>query len=162
MSVKQMEKRNSRDQPRRYCSNEEGKGLTLRRVSKVRRKMLLNFSHFGGDHELTVWRIGMALEVVLVFLLGGIELSKRGEFRHDGVRPNLRRIQFIDDRLRDAMLSFMMIEDDGTVLRADVGALAVRGSGIMDGKKDVEQRPVRKRGRIKGDLNHLCMSCPSR
>src|ERR671933_1717533 len=81
--------------------------------------------HFGRDHNLAIWLPLVALEVLLMVVLGTIEDVERHHFRHDGRIPKVCRVQLLDHRFGDALLFGGVVEDRRAVLRPNVRALPV-------------------------------------
>src|SRR5919202_3365814 len=81
--------------------------------------------HFGRDHDLAIWLPLVALEVLLMVVLGTIEGVERHHFRYDGRIPKVCRVQLLDHRFGDALLFGGVVEDRRAVLRPNVRALPV-------------------------------------
>src|SRR5919199_3088087 len=75
-------------------------GTTLEPVEVLGAKL----GHFGRDHDLAIRLRLIALEVLLMVVLGTIEGVERPYFRHDGRIPKERRAQLFDHRFCDALL----------------------------------------------------------
>ena len=85
----------------------------------------------------------MTIAVVLVVLLGGVESRQGNHLSHDECGKNLRLIQLLDVCLGDPFLLRVRVKDHGSILRSDIGSLAVQLRRIVcDLKKDVEQLPI--------------------
>src|SRR5207245_212151 len=104
---------------------------------------LAELRHLGRDHQAAVPLVRIAAEAAAVVLLGGIELGERDELSHDGVVPDLPRLEFLDDLLGRGALLGGVIEDRRAVLRSRVRALPVEGSGVVQGEEHLEQLAVR-------------------
>ena len=69
----------------------------------------------------------MRRHVILVIVLGRVEggqlFDRRGDRRIEG----LRVVELLDVRLGDGFLIVIFVEDDGSILPAAIGALAVDG-----------------------------------
>src|SRR5690606_28125121 len=90
-----------------------------------------------------VWLVRMVLQVVLVVGLGGVESVQWGDPGDDRCGEDMRRLQLGDVGLGDALLLPVRREDLRTVLRPDVGTLAVELGRIVDDREEhLEQLPV--------------------
>ena len=124
------------------------------------RKLLLQIGNLRKivDHDVRLARI--ACSVILMVSLGFIKRLQRHDFGDDGLPEKLGTVELRYVRLRHFFLLFIAIENRGSVLRSDVGALAVELSRIMgDGKKHFEQLAVRDSGRVVRDPNGFSMPC---
>lgn len=93
----------------------------------------------------------MVGEVVLVVGLGRPEGGRLGDLGDDGIGVGTG--QFGDHGLGRRLLLHRMPKDGGSVLRADIVALAVEGGRVVDGEEDGEQVGVADHGRIETDLH---------
>ena len=99
-------------------------------------------------------------QVALVVLFGapkGLGCLNPGD---DGlIFETIFRNKLGDFVLRLGELLWRMEEDGGAVLRTLVGALAVEGGGVVEGKKSVQKLIVANLGGVKINLDHLGMAC---
>ena len=110
----------------------------------------------GRDDGAAVGSAGIAREVILVVLLGGVEALQRYDLGDDGPpEPRLRRVARC---LGAALLGVVVGQDDGPVLRADVVTLAVARGGIVSAPEQVEDLGVAHQPGVEGDLDHLRMA----
>src|ERR1700677_1707206 len=111
---------------------------------------------FGADDELAVSLVRMLVVIVLVILLGRIKVGQRNDLRHNG-RGEMRG-GFGLGFFGRLFLRVAAVENNRTVLRADVVALAVEGGRIVGFPENFQQFFVRNDGRIELDLNHFGMA----
>src|SRR3954453_7080205 len=97
--------------------------------------------------------VRIALQAILVEILGGIEICERDHLRHDGTRPF--GLSALDGAFGGVALRVVVVENCGAVLRADVVALAVCGRRIVQAEEKVEDVVVRNLRRIELDLQRL-------
>lgn len=89
---------------------------------------------------MAVAMMGVFGEVVLVILFGGVEVFEGLDPGDDlSLQPFLHLGGHF---LGDLSLFFVLVEDGGTVLTAEIGSLAVEGGGVVDGVEDLQQVPV--------------------
>src|ERR1035438_9107390 len=83
-----------------------------------------------------------------------IERAQRDHFGHDGGWEHFGCVDPADVGLGGLFLVLVGVEDDGAVLSADVGALAIFLGGVVgDGEKDLQKLAIGDLGRIVGDLD---------
>lgn len=111
--------------------------------------------YFGRYYKFAVDLVRVGGEVVLMVVFGGVEGTEGQKFGDDGGGPDLPGVEVGDDGLRLDLLVGSVVEDGGTVLRADIGTLTVGGGGVVDGEEDVEQVRVADNDRVKADLDGL-------
>ena len=116
-------------------------------------------SHLGDfwTHDgRTVALVGVASVVVVVFLLSDEEIDGFFDGGHDRLVVDVAHIG--DHALSFGSLFFSERHDAGSVLGADVVALAVELGRVMDGEEDLEQGFVRDDGGVKLHLDHFGVS----
>src|SRR2546421_1076178 len=117
------------------------------------RELRLQFFQFRADDPGAVGGVRMVAEVILVIILGLVECGQGRDFGDDGRRePPLRGLFRFFGRL---FLGGIVIKNDGTILRADVRALAVRGRGIMRFPENLQEFFVGDFPGIEFDLDDL-------
>ena len=89
------------------------------------REVFLEFLNFRRNHNGAVTGVGVVVEVVLMVVLGGTVVGKLCDFGDDGVVPEIGCIGFLEGRFGNRFLLFVVVEDGGSVLGSNVGALAV-------------------------------------
>ena len=100
--------------------------------------MLAELGDLRRDHRLTIRLVGVVGEVFLVIIFGHVEFVELGHFGHDGLVPDVLVVQLLDGFLGNLLLFIVVIEDRGTILRADIIALAIHRGRIVDGKEDIQ------------------------
>lgn len=98
----------------------------------------------------------MLAEIILVVLLRDVELFQRFDFGDERFVPFILGAEF--GGLEKSLLIFVGIEHNGTVLRADIVALAVFRRGVVDKKEYVENRIGRNNSLVKSDAHDLGMT----
>src|SRR3954466_11068797 len=78
----------------------------------------------------------IALQVVVVIVLGGPEISRADDLCRDWPRPLARLVHFVLHSLRSLSLLRVVHEDRGAVLRADVVALTIGGRRIVQTEEE--------------------------
>lgn len=113
--------------------------------------LLLQLVEFRGYDGLVVGVRRIVAVEVLVVRFGRVKCSERGDLGDDGgFEFGLRAFQRSPG---DARLFVVFREDDGAVLRAGVGALAVEGGGVVGIPEEVDQLLVGDFFRVVGDLH---------
>ena len=97
-------------------------------------------------------------EVLLVVIFRGVELGGGYDFRDDFILEEVSGFRFLQRGAGDLFLLGIVVENDGTVLRAFVRSLAVGRRGVVGGPKGVEQFGVRNFVGIKGDEDGFGMA----
>jgi len=87
--------------------------------------LLAELSHLGGDHGLTIRLILIVCEVFLMIIFSHVEFIELGHFGHNGLVPKYAGCSVLDCFIGDLLLSSSWIEDGGTILRANIRALAI-------------------------------------
>src|ERR1700729_973842 len=108
-------------------------------------------------NEVARVAVGIPLEVVLVLGLGLPERSGGLDFGNDLSGPQAGRVDIGDRVLRDAALLVIDVEDRRAVAGAQVVALTVLRSRVVDLEEELEQVPVGDAVRIEHDLDRLGM-----
>src|SRR4029453_33959 len=85
------------------------------------------------------------------------ESAGRRNFRHDGPRPQARRIEVGYCLFGRSTLLVARVEHRGTVARAAVVALAVPRRRIVDLEEELEQIPIGRLVGVEDDLDRLSM-----
>jgi hypothetical protein len=81
------------------------------------------------------------IQILLMVSLGIPPLSRRQDLRGNSPLPPLL-IHLLGDLLRNLLLLGVVVENSTAVLRAHVGALAVRGGGVVHLVEEFEERAV--------------------
>ena len=100
--------------------------------------MLSEFSNLWGNYSLTIGLILIAHEVFLMIVFSDVEIFHRLYLRNNGAVPDTLGIQLADEILGNLFLLGCVIVDAGTVLRANVRALAVESGGVMNREEDIQ------------------------
>ena len=88
-----------------------------------------------------------------MIVFGSIEGLRGGDFGDDWGVKHVVRGEGGNQVLCRGFLIGGMVEDHGSVLRADVVALAVEGRGIVNGKKHVQEISKSNDGWVERDLH---------
>ena len=113
----------------------------------------------GRIVEHDVGLVRMQRRVVLMIGLGGIERLQRHDLGHDRPRKYFRLIKLSDVSLGDPFLLIVAVENGRPVLRAFVGALAIKLRGIVrDREKYAQQFAVSNLRGVVNDLHRLGVS----
>src|SRR5262245_13258293 len=102
-------------------------------------ELLAELRHLGRDDHLAIALPRVDAEVALMVLLRLVETLERHHLRDDWPWPEARGAQFGDDGLGGRLLLRRVVEDGRSVLRADVGALAVERGRVVDGEEDLQE-----------------------
>src|SRR5665213_3251610 len=104
-------------------------------------KLLLQRSDFRDVANLDIGVMRVLEGVVLVVVLAGEELDERRDLRDDGAGKNVRGVELLHVGFGNFALLLGGGEDVRAVLRAGIGALAIKLRGVVhDGEKDAQQR----------------------
>lgn len=109
----------------------------------------LELVDFRADDEITVRLVFMVLVIILVIILGFVKRIERLNMRNDWLVVGMLFLEILDKAIRSRTLAFVRIENDRTILRSDVVALAVQSRRVMGKEKDSQQVLVRNDRRIK-------------
>src|SRR5918997_215600 len=120
--------------------------------------LLAELRDLRRDHDLAIRLVRVVPVVLLVVVLGDVERLERRHLGDYGVVPDALGLDLRDELLGDAALLLVVVEDRGSVLRPDVGALPVQRRGVVDGEENLQDLPERDRLRIERDLNDLRVS----
>ena len=91
-------------------------------------------------------------------ILGGVKVGERHHLSSDGAAKYTRFAELVDVREGTLFLCIARIENDGTVLRSNVGSLAVYLGGIgRDGEENAQELGESDLGGIESDLHRLGM-----
>jgi hypothetical protein len=127
-------------------------GLLLVQIGEFRAKML----NLGSIVEEDVGLHGMQFGVILMISLRRIKPLQRHDLSHDLRGKDASGIELSNVGLGDVFLFIVRVEDDGSVLRALVRALAVELGRIQRNREeDAKQLPISDLGRIVDDLDRL-------
>jgi len=121
--------------------------------------MLSQLDDLRLDDNSAVRLLRVLLEVSLVIILGSVEGFERFGLSYDGSIPDSRCIDFLDDLLSSHFLFVVMVEDDRTILTANIIALTVQCLRVMHREEDLQDLSVRDHLGVEGDLNDLRVSC---
>lgn len=116
-------------------------------------EFLPELADLGRYHGPAISLVGILEEIFLVVILRGEERGRREQFRDQGSRPDCLRGQFVHNPPGRIPLRISAVEDDGSVLGADVGALPVQGRGIMDREEHRQDVLQRRNVRVEGHLD---------
>ena len=116
------------------------------------RVLLAELRHLGRNDGPAVALGGVAGEVLLVIILSRVERRRGRDLGHQRAIPYPGRVELTDDLLRDRLLLRAVIEDHRTVLRADIVALAVERSWVVDREEDLQNLTQTDDGRIERHL----------
>src|SRR5262245_45505933 len=119
-----------------YVSGWRPDGPTPSGFAQPRRERLAELRHLGADHERAVALVRVALEVVLVVVLGAPVVVHRLQFGDDTTFEF--GVDLVDHRLRDRTLRVVVVVDAGAVLRSNVVALSVQRGRIVDREEDFQ------------------------
>lgn len=119
------------------------------------RELLLKLFYLGRHYKLAVRLAAVVGKIFLMIIFSDKKFSRRFQRRNNGIRPVLRRIQFIDHFFGFAILLFRRIENHRPVLRSHVIALAIERGRIMDREKNVQNFTVAYPAGIKGDTDNF-------
>lgn len=98
--------------------------------------------------------IGVLTRVILMVWLGWVERGQGFKGSDNGPGEDFTLVELCDVRLGDVFLLIVGVENSRTVLRADIGALAIELCRVMShGEKDFKQFPEADDLGIVGDLN---------
>src|ERR1700681_4422204 len=97
--------------------------------------------------------VRILLQIILMLGLGLPERSGGCDLRDNLAGPKAGSIDIGDGVFRDPLLFVAGIEDDRSVARSPVVALAVQRRGIMDLEKEFQQLSIADGLRIEGNLN---------
>ena len=105
----------------------------------------------------------MVLHVVLMVVLGQVELLERHNLRDNGAVKDFLFGEFLDVRVRAALLFVVGVENRRAVLRADIRSLAIQfGRIVRHAKKHLQQRLIRHLRRVIGDAHRFGVAGPAR
>ena len=96
----------------------------------------------------------VAVQVLLVVLLGGPPLAGRGDLGDDAAMVPLV-VGLPRDLLGPLLLVLVVVVDGGAILGTRVGALAVKGGGVMGAVEELQELAVGDLGRVVEDLYSL-------
>src|SRR5690606_5515763 len=99
-------------------------------------KLPPELGHLGRDDYLAVGLVWIPPEIIPMVVLSGVKSFVGGDFRYDGVGPDARLVQLGDVLAGFRFLLVGMIKNDGAVLGAHIGSLAVQSGGVVDGEED--------------------------
>jgi hypothetical protein len=125
--------------------------MRLEFVGERRRELL----QFRPDDRGTVGPTGMIHVVILMILFRRVEGRERYDRRDDRHPECARSLKLPLGKLGRLPLLWGVVENDRTVLRSDVGALAVRCGRVVRVPEDVQQFRVGDHGRVESDLDDL-------
>ena len=111
------------------------------------------FLELGGDDELAVALVFVGVVIILMIILRGIKRLERNDLGDNRVLEPFGGFGF--GGFGGRFLRVVAVKDDGAVLGAMVGALAVEGGGIVGFPEDFQQLVVGENGGIKFDLDHF-------
>src|SRR5438445_5025583 len=97
--------------------------------------VLPQLGNFGNDDHAAVALVGVALEVVLVIFLSGVKRPQRLELGDQRAAIIAAGAHLGHHLLGGLFLLGRVVIDGRAILGADIGALAVEGSGVVNGKK---------------------------
>src|SRR5262245_15258167 len=115
-------------------------------------------SHFGVNDRTTIRLIGIVAIKILMVILRLIKRGKGADLGDDGIGPEPGRIRVALGFFRADSLLLAVIQNDRTILCADIIALPIQGRWIMGAPEDVEDIFKRNNFRIKRNLYDLCVS----
>src|SRR6266700_1874280 len=91
----------------------------------------------------------------MVFL-GAKESGDRGDFGDDGFAE--AGLRFLFRGARGGLLGGRVIENRGTILRANIRPLTVKSGGVVQAPKRVEELVIAHARRVERHLNGLCVA----
>ena len=119
------------------------------------------FGDLRGNCEFTVGLLRMTFEVVFVLSFSAVEDFERQNLRHQWCSICLGILQLFNKPLRCCSLLGIVVEDDRSILSADVSPLAVWRGRIVRRKENLEDCSERDGLRVKRELDDLSMACGS-
>lgn len=123
---------------------------------------LLQFLHLWCDDQLTVHLLWVSFEVVSVIVFGLKEGFVGLHLCDYGLVPCSFTIKFVDEGLSGRFLGVVVVKDDGSVLGAYIGALAIQGRWVVGGEEDLEEFSEGDHEGIKGYLHDFRVAGGSR
>jgi hypothetical protein len=121
-------------------------------------ELLAELGDLGRDDDRAVRLAGISREVLLVVSLRLVERCDVRDLGDDRIFPEFRRRELRAHRLGNPALLGRLGEDHGTVLRADVVALAILRRRIVNREKHIEEVAVRQDGGVEGHAHDLGVS----
>src|SRR5688572_17416543 len=99
--------------------------------------------------------VRIALEIILVLGFRRPEVTGGRELRHHAARPQARGVDILDGLQRLVTLRLRYVEDLRAIRRADIVALAIQRSGIVNLEEELQQVAVGDTRRVELDLDRL-------
>lgn len=118
------------------------------------------FVDFGCDDGLAIASLWIADVVVLVVVFGREKLLECFYFGDDCF---FKFFLCLTERLsRDALLFRIGVENNGSVLSADIIPLSIESGGVVNFPEEIEEALKANFCGIEGDLNHFSVACAAR
>ena len=104
-------------------------------------ELLAKLGNLRRDDGRAIWiLVAVEVEIILMIIFGGIiRRQGRNLCNNGGIKPFFG---FNDGGLRVFLLGFVVVENDGAILRTFVGSLSVEGGGVVGLEEDFQKLGV--------------------
>jgi len=99
--------------------------------------MVEEFFDFWVDNQTTVKLVGIIFVEILMVVFGWIKIGEGNNFGDDGLFVSVGLLKVGNGGLGGLLLKVAVIGDRGAVLGTKIRPLAIKGGGIVEGKKNL-------------------------